>query len=208
QKLFLRFKNLTGLNQELKQKRVEVFDRKPKYLAFGTLIGTIVLFFLLPFVIAPSLELIHDMLAIMILGILMSITAINVLWIAVMAMLDNYVFGRYKQDSFKERLEWEAFARLLSDYSMIEKYKPADLKMWGRWLVYATVFGSADNVIKSMEKNRVKLANIGDPYRAFRVYSITSHGLTRAAAASAGRAGASFGGGIGGGFGGGGGGAR
>ncbi|MBR9679478.1 MAG: DUF2207 domain-containing protein, partial [Candidatus Altiarchaeota archaeon] len=27
QKLFLRFKNLTGLNQELKQKRVEVFDR-------------------------------------------------------------------------------------------------------------------------------------------------------------------------------------
>ena len=41
------------------------------------------------------------------------------------------LFGHWKDDHFKEKLEWDAFAHFLSDMAMIQKYAPEDLSMWG-----------------------------------------------------------------------------
>jgi uncharacterized membrane protein len=40
------------------------------------------------------------------------------------------LFGHWKDDRYKEKLEWDAFARFLSDMAMIQKYAPADILLW------------------------------------------------------------------------------
>jgi len=40
-------------------------------------------------------------------------------------------FGHWKDNRYKEKLEWDAFSRFLSDMTIIQKHAPADLSMWG-----------------------------------------------------------------------------
>jgi uncharacterized membrane protein len=39
------------------------------------------------------------------------------------------LFGHWKENHYKEKLEWDAFTRFLSDMAMIQKYALSDLSM-------------------------------------------------------------------------------
>ncbi len=61
-------------------------------------------------------------------------------------------FGRWKADYYKEKLEWDAFKKFLSDFAMIQKYAPEDTNIWKDWLVYGTALGVGKKVVKAMEQ--------------------------------------------------------
>jgi len=114
------------------------------------------------------------------------------------------LFGRWKGEEYKEKLEWDAFKRMLSDLAAIKKYAPQDLSMWGEWLVYGTALGVGDNVVKAMKDLDIKLEEVRfAPYIPFMFRPIV---VAHMASAGGGGRGGGLGGG--GGFGGGGGGAR
>jgi uncharacterized membrane protein len=120
------------------------------------------------------------------------------------------LFGRWKGDLYKEKLEWDAFTRHLDDYSRIREYAPQDIVIWGKWLIYGTALGVGDTVSKLLRD-----LNIDIPVaRISTLMPIYFHPLVVASAPSRGNVsgglssggGGSFGGG--GGFGGGGAGVR
>ena len=116
------------------------------------------------------------------------------------------LFGYWKGDSYKEKLEWDAFAKFLSDLAMLRKYAPADISMWGTWLVYGTALGVGDRVEKAMKELNISIPETIAPATGARsaflpvlYFSPPSRG---GGGSSGGFGGGSFGGG--GGFGGGG----
>lgn len=73
------------------------------------------------------------------------------------------LFGHWKDDRYQEKLQWDAFARFLSDLALIRQYAPADISMWGEWLVYGTALGVGDKVEKAMKDLHVSLPEAGIP---------------------------------------------
>jgi uncharacterized membrane protein len=110
------------------------------------------------------------------------------------------LFGRWKGETYKEKLEWDAFARHLKDFSRIKEYAPQDINMWGKWLVYGTALGEGKKVARAMEELDIEL-----PAARFApLMPVYWHPLVVATAPSKGRV-SGFSGGGGGSFGGGGG---
>jgi uncharacterized membrane protein len=131
----------------------------------------------------------------------------------------SVLFGRWKENYYKEKLEWDAFRTFLKDFVAIQKYAPEDLKIWQEWLVYATALGIGREVAKAMEKLNIYIPEvdiISDmPYYFQHSYSRASEliiqpGESEGFGFSGGGGGFGSGGGFGGGggVGGGGGGAR
>lgn len=114
------------------------------------------------------------------------------------------LFGRWKDDFYKEKLEWDSFARFLSDFAMLRKYAPEDLSIWKEWLVYGTALGVGDRVAKAMEQMNIHIPE-AQAVTYMPIYFSNIYGMT-AQQSSGGEGGSGFG--SGGGFGGGGGGAR
>lgn len=77
--------------------------------------------------------------------------------------MPSTLFGHWKEDKYKEKLEWDAFAHFLSDLAMIRKYAPEDLSMWGEWLVYGTASGVGDKVESAMAALNINIADTGIP---------------------------------------------
>ncbi|MCQ8894014.1 MAG: DUF2207 domain-containing protein [Methanolinea sp.] len=73
------------------------------------------------------------------------------------------LFGHWKDDRYREKLQWDAFARFLSDLALLRQYAPADISMWGEWLVYGTALGVGDRVEKAMKELNVSLPEAGVP---------------------------------------------
>lgn len=67
------------------------------------------------------------------------------------------LFGHWKGDAYKEKLEWDAFAYFLSDLALMRKYAPSDISMWGEWLVFGTALGVGDKVVKAMKELDISL---------------------------------------------------
>ena len=76
------------------------------------------------------------------------------------------LFGHWKDDHFREKLEWDSFAHFLSDMAMIQKYAPEDLSMWGEWLVYGTALGVGKNVEQAMKSLNIHIPDTGVPVGA------------------------------------------
>jgi uncharacterized membrane protein len=114
------------------------------------------------------------------------------------------LFGHWKDDRYREKLEWDAFAKFLSDLALMKQYSPADLSMWGIWLIYGTALGKGDKVEKAMKELNISIPEAGVPlgfYGAFiPVMAFTPP--SKGGSGGFGGGGGSFGGG--GGFGGGG----
>ena len=53
--------------------------------------------------------------------------------------------------------KWKAFKNFLKDFGRFEEKELPEIKLWGKYLVYASVFGIADEVRKSM---KIKLEQI------------------------------------------------
>ncbi len=80
------------------------------------------------------------------------------------------LFGHWKDDRYREKLEWDAFAKFLSDLALMKQYSPADLSMWGIWLIYGTALGKGDKVEKAMKELNIRIPEAGVPlgfYGAF-----------------------------------------
>ncbi len=118
--------------------------------------------------------------------------------ISVPAFAPSALFGRWKEDYYKEKLEWDSFRNFLSDFAMIKKYAPEDLAMWKEWLIYGTALGVGDKVREAMASLNVIIP------LAFAEKGMQAH-FDHAYAACAPKSSGSGGMGGGGGFGGGGG---
>ena len=115
------------------------------------------------------------------------------------------LFGYWKGNTYKEKLEWDAFAKFLSDLAMIRKYSPSDISMWGDWLVLGTALGVGDMVEKAMKELNISIPESMVPVTGIRtafVPVLFFSPPSRGGGSSGGFGGGSFGGG--GGFGGGG----
>ncbi|AIJ05149.1 hypothetical protein JH146_0298 [Methanocaldococcus bathoardescens] len=128
----------------------------------------------------------------------------------ILILTPKSLFGRWKNDYYKEKLEWEAFKNFLSDLAMIKKYSPEDISIWKEWLVYGTALGVGEKVVEAMKSLNINIpeADIAPAvYIAYgSMYSSINNAYSSTVASSSISSGGGFG--IGGGFGGGGGGAR
>ncbi|MCE5339223.1 MAG: DUF2207 domain-containing protein [Methanomicrobiaceae archaeon] len=93
-------------------------------------------------------------------GVLSFIVAVQV---GIAALFPSTLFGIWKGDHYKEKLEWDAFAYFLSDLALIRQYSPADVSMWGEWLVYGTALGLGDKVEQAMKNLNISLPDVGMP---------------------------------------------
>jgi uncharacterized membrane protein len=73
------------------------------------------------------------------------------------------LFGHWKDDTYKEKLEWDAFAYFLSDLALIKQYSPSDISQWGEWLVYGTALGVGKKVEYAMKELNVRIPEAGAP---------------------------------------------
>ena len=74
--------------------------------------------------------------------------------------VSSSLFGRWKENYYKEKLEWDAFKTFLSDFASIKKYAPQDIKMWQEWLVYATTLGVGDKVVEAMRQLNIQIPEV------------------------------------------------
>ncbi len=89
--------------------------------------------------------------------------AVVVVQTAIAYAAPSTLFGKWKDDRYKKKLEWDAFTHFLSDMAMIQKYAPADLSMWGEWLVYGTALGVGDKVERAMKTLKISIPETGVP---------------------------------------------
>ena len=82
---------------------------------------------------------------------------------AVALAFPSTLFGHWKDDRYREKLEWNAFAKFLSDLALIRQYSPQDMSMWGEWLVYGTALGVGKKVENAMEALKIDLPQAGVP---------------------------------------------
>ncbi|RLE85895.1 MAG: hypothetical protein DRJ41_00290 [Thermoprotei archaeon] len=117
------------------------------------------------------------------------------------------LFGRWRGESYKEKLEWGAFRRFLSNIVLIKKYAPEDLVIWKEWLTYATALGVGESVTKAMRSLNIEIPEIEIAERLPVIYAVyRSHVLPAISPRSSSGGTGSFG--VGGGHGGGGAGGR
>lgn len=67
-------------------------------------------------------------------------------------VLPNTVLGQWTPEGKEFYDKWKNFERYIKDYSLIKEYPPASVQVWGKYLVYATALGCADEVSKNMKK--------------------------------------------------------
>ena len=135
-------------------------------------------------------------------------SVIPLLQVIIAALFPTTLFGYWKDDNLREKLQWDAFKAHLTDFSQLDRYGPEDINMWGPWLIYGTALGVGDKVAEAMNMLDVDFA----PMRFVPTYYYWFRPITTARlyGSSSGRSGGGGGGGFGGGggMGGGGGGVR
>lgn len=149
--------------------------------------------------------------------------------LGVMESLYAFSYAFKTEKGSLEYAKWQAFKRFLKDFGLLHEKELPEVKLWGKYLVYATILGCADEVEKAM-KIHMDAMNMNentpgywDYYYTNRLmrahlYSTISSSVTTAVASSrssiassSSSSGSGFGGGSsfgGGSFGGGGGGGR
>jgi uncharacterized membrane protein len=127
----------------------------------------------------------------------------------ILAAIPASVFSRFKEDNYKNYLEWQAFNKMLKDYAQMKKYLKEDHSQWKEWLIYATALGSAENLLKSLKELQILSPTEYEQTRIMHTNMMTMAMISHGAANPHSSGGGGMGGmGGGGGFGGGGGGGR
>ncbi|BDZ67313.1 DUF2207 domain-containing protein [Methanobacterium ferruginis] len=124
-------------------------------------------------------------------------------------VMPQKIAGQWTTHGEEYDAKWQNFKKYIKDFSLIKEYPPESVKVWNKYLVYATALGIADEVRKSMEMSvPAEELDRSDIY-LFHYYggyvilsSSLDAGMTTATSGGAGGVG-----GVGGGSGGGGGGA-
>ncbi|MCP1714658.1 putative membrane protein [Methanocalculus alkaliphilus] len=168
---------------------------KPAIILAGAMSLTLV--GILAFLLTIDIE--RTLLAAMLLFVVVAVQA------GIAVALPSTVFGHWKEDYYRLKLEWSSFRRFLTDMSMIKKYSPDDMNMWGIWLIYGTALGVGENVQKAMKELKVDISQSGY-YVPTYVWFAGFYSISTFSPPSQGGGGGGFG--AGGGFGGGGAGGR
>lgn len=122
------------------------------------------------------------------------------------------------QKGIDEKSQWEGLKKYMQDFSMLNEREVPELILWEKFLVYATVFGIAEQVLKQLKVKYPEFTDDTYLNRTAYFYLIAhtdfntsfvnsvSSSMQRAYQSSVAHSSASSGGGFGGGFSGGGGG--
>lgn len=71
---------------------------------------------------------------------------------AIIALINrNKIKTVLSKKGFEEKTEWKALENFLNDYSLIKEKSAPDIVLWEKYLVYATVFGISEKVIKQLK---------------------------------------------------------
>lgn len=76
-----------------------------------------------------------------------------ILWIEsiVIFFLPEKMTGHWTSYGLEYYKKWMNFKKYIEDYSLMEEYPPESVKIWDKYMVYATALGVAKGVRKSME---------------------------------------------------------
>lgn len=72
-----------------------------------------------------------------------------------------------------EYAKWQAFKRFLEDFGMMDEKELPEVKLWGKYLVYATILGCAETLEKTM-KIRMDAMNIDESSNLYLDYYYTN----------------------------------
>lgn len=97
--------------------------------------------------------------AVTIYAILAVITLFFFFWIVTIVASINLVLaiilcGKYRrltQKGGEEREQWKGLKRFMDDFSLLKDKEIPQLILWEKYLVYATVFGTAEKVLKQLK---------------------------------------------------------
>lgn len=70
---------------------------------------------------------------------------------AILAILINSKISNLTQKGMDEREKWKGLKKYMEDFSLLDEKEIPALEVWEEYLVYATVFGIADKVIKQLK---------------------------------------------------------
>lgn len=79
--------------------------------------------------------------------------------LGIMQALYAMYYAFKTKDGALEYEKWQAFKRFLKDFGLLDEKELPEIKIWGKYLVYAMVLGCADEVEKAM-KMRLEAMNI------------------------------------------------
>lgn len=125
---------------------------------------------------------------------LMLFANIEPFWLAIVVLVASIAFVIYiwafKKWSRKGRehyLKWNAFKKFLLDFGTMEEKEIPEVKLWDKYLVYATVLGVAKEVQKamnvrlsSMDENDILMAPRSFTYSDFYLMNSISHSMNTA----------------------------
>jgi len=66
-------------------------------------------------------------------------------------IMSQKVAGQWTTYGEEYDAKWHNFRKYIQDFSLIKEYPPESVKIWNKYLVYATALGVADKVRKTME---------------------------------------------------------
>jgi uncharacterized membrane protein len=85
-----------------------------------------------------------------IIGIILSVLVI-IEQIVIFLFVDTPL-GTWTSEGKEFHDRWKNFEKYIKDFSLIKEHPPASIQVWGKFLVYATALGCADEVSKNMKK--------------------------------------------------------
>ena len=121
------------------------------YNILAIFVGVVIIFGLLLFASGP----------LVIIGIILSIILI-IEQIIIFFIVDSPL-GRWTPEGKEFHDKWKNFEKYIKDFSLIKERPPSSIQVWGRFLVYATALGCADEVSKNMKKY-IEFNNIPESY--------------------------------------------
>ncbi len=78
--------------------------------------------------------------------------------IPIIFLIYLWTFKKWSTKGREHYLKWEAFKNFLKDFGTLDEKEVPEIKLWDRYLVYATVLGVAKEVQKAM---KVRLSSMG-----------------------------------------------
>lgn len=93
---------------------------------------------------------------------------------AILALCINGKLSRLTQEGINEKSEWKGLKKYMEDFSLLNEKEVPALTVWEGFLVYATVFGIADKVIKQLKIIYPEIENMDNFNRGSYVY-LMSH---------------------------------
>ena len=140
--------NQTACDNFRTQKLIIEENRKRIFKEIG--ITSAILIFattLLMMLTAVIMEIIRD-------NMLIGMTIISGIFIIIDIILLVLIYKKeniFTQKAVNESEKWKALKKFMEDFSMLDKREVPEVVLWEKYLVFATVFGVADKVIKQLK---------------------------------------------------------